>query len=328
MTAPPPLPSSLTRWLLSRRRSSQRGFTLTELIVSMVIGTLIMGSLLYLVVELMGANAREERMTRVQQDTRRALDYMSRDVREAIFVYADPRDVTPQLTDAPTESTPVLAFWRLESIEDDIDDLKANCLDYETDAKDELCDILKVRQSVYELVVYFVRPNKPNDLWAGPNRLIRYRLTAFSDLKTLTYRTGYTDPSIPNPSNPGSNFEDWARTGSTTNGNAVVLTDAIDRNIADSNDAMANAGCPTNPPGYTKFPPDSNNIKVNNVFTCMNTTATGAEDNKTIVLFLRGSIADNTGDNGLIFGPSSTGSRLPTLSTEVQIRGVLERERS
>ena len=306
-------PHPLTRWLLGRRRAAgQKGFTLTELLVSLIMGTLIMGSLLYLVVELLGVNAREERLTQVQQDTRRALDYMSREVREAVFIYADPNTLlgTKQLTDAGTLGTPILAFWRLRDIQILADTATGTKTALGTcpTGKTEECGILRLRQSGYSLVVYFVQSNGAGSIWAGPNRIIRYELPPYSDVGNLTLTTGYRDPTL-----PGNSFATWERaTGSTaTAGTAAVLTDSID-----VHDASAGVGCPT---GLTAFP----TANANNFFTCTDPNAT-ASDNQTLYLFLRGSTAQNNGGS-LTFGPVGEGSRLPTLNTEIQIRGVLQR---
>jgi hypothetical protein len=308
-----PLHLTFTRWLLGRRRSSGQGFTLTELLVSLIMGTLIMGSLLYLVVELLGVNAKEESLTRVQQDTRRALDYMSREVQEAVFVYANPTDVTAQLTDVGTLGTAVMAFWKLS----DIEILEPTAAGTKTalgtcpTGKDEECGILRLRQSGYSLVVYFVQTNNAAGIWAGPRRIIRYELSPYAHVGTLTLNTGYRDPTL-----PGNSFESWTRaTGSaTTDGDSAVLTDGIDAHNA----TATGVACPS---GLTAFP----TTNANNFFTCINTATTGVDDNKTIYLFLRGSIAQNDGSGRLTFGPIGTDSALPTLSTEVQIRGVLER---
>ena len=303
----------LTRWLLGRRRASrQKGFTLTELLVSLIMGTLIMGSLLYLVVELLGVNAREERLTQVQQDTRRALEYMSREVREAVFVYADPATLVEdtRLTDTGTLGTPILAFWRLRDIEILAPTAAGTSTALGTcpSGKDQECGILRLRQSGYSLVVYFVQENDPGSIWSGLNRIIRYELSPYSHIGNLTRTTGYRDPTL-----PGNSFDTWERaTGeNTTAGTPAVLTDGID-----AHDASAGVGCPT---GLTAFPA----ANANNFFTCTNPTAT-VSDNQTLYLFLRGSTAQNDGVR-LTFGPVGEGSRLPTLNTEVQIRGVLER---
>jgi len=310
MTAHPSLPHPLTRWLLGRRRSSAQGFTLTELLVSLIIGTLIMGSLLYLVVELLGINTREERLTQVQQDTRRALDYMGREVREAVFVYADPTVVTAQLTDDTTLGTPVIAFWKLQDLESRLGALPANCnTGFTAQADKDLCNVLKIRRSAYHLVVYFVQGNA-GTLWAGPSRIIRYELPAYANIATLQLTTGYRDPTL-----VGGSFPTWTRNGTTTAGNSAVLTDSIDNHDATATGVV----CPRT--GMTQVPAANGN----NFFTCLNNNATGADDNKTLHLFLRGSIAPNNGDNSVTFGPVGEGSRLPTLRTDVQIRGVLER---
>lgn len=309
MTAHPSHLYPLTRWLLGRRRSSAQGFTLTELLVSLVIGTLIMGSLLYLVVELLGINAREERLTQVQQDTRRALDYISQEIQEAVFIYADPTVATTQITDDTTLGTPIIAFWKLQDLESRLGALPADCnTGFAVQADKDLCSVLKTRRSAYHLVVYFVQANG-GTMWAGPNRIIRYELPAYDNLATLALTTGYRDPTL-----PGSSFATWTRNGNTTDGYSAVLTDSIDDHVA----ALAGAACPR--VGMTQFPAASNNF-----FTCINNDATGADDNKTLYLFLRGSIAPNDGSTSVTVGPVSQGSRLPTLRTEVQIRGVLER---
>lgn len=304
----PSLP--LTRWLLKQSSSqrNQRGFTLIELLIAIVIGSIIIGSLLYLVVELLGVNAREERLTQAQQDTRRALDYITRDVREAVYVYSTPAAVASQLNDAPAGATPVLAFWRLKPI--NVDALPAPCPAAPVARRDE-CETLRVRQNVYDLVIYFHRDNNDNTIWSGPRRIIRYELTNYSRLRDLTVTSGYSDPS-----KPGNSFAEWQKGTGNTNGRPVVLTDFVD---AHSDDVTA--VCPT---GLNPSPAD-NTTTSNNFFICVRDSgATGDALNQSLSVFLRGSTAD--GGVTAVFGPTSQASRLPTLNTEVQVRGVIEKD--
>jgi prepilin-type N-terminal cleavage/methylation domain-containing protein len=298
----------LTRWLLTHRRPSrQRGFTLTELLIAMVVGSIILGSLLYLVVELLGVNAREERLTQAQQDTRRALDYISRDVREAVYVYSDPTAIVSQLTDAPA-GTPVLAFWRLKPI--DVAALPNTCPATPIERKEE-CETLKVRQNVYDLVVYFHRDNSDSSLWSGPRRIIRYELTNYSNLGGLTVTSGYSDPS-----KPGNSFAEWTKGTGNTVGRPVVLTDFID-----NHSGTVTVACPT---GLAPSPPNGATTS-NNFFVCVrDSVLVGSNLNQSLYVFLRGSSADPTG-TAVIFGPTSQASLLPTLNTEVQVRGVIEK---
>ncbi len=305
------LPSTaLTRWLLQKAKANQRGFTLTELLVAIVVGSLILGSLLYIVVELMGTNAREERLTQAQQDTKRALDYISRDVREAVFVYADPASVIAQLTDEPTDTTAVLAFWRLKPIN------VAQLPDCTGRADAATCETLKVRQNVYDLVVYFHRDNIDNPIWSGPGRIIRYELTNYSNLSNLTPTSGYSDPSTT------GNFTGWVKGTGNTNGTAVVLADYIDNPAA----ANTNIACP---PGLTAPPdPSANPTNSNNFFVCAREgiEVDGNNTNQSLYVFLRGSTTDITSGTSVVFGPTSRDSRLPTINTEVQVRGVIQRQ--
>ena len=76
--------------LIPRGRPKTSGFTLIELLVTLIVGSIILAGLPYLVVELLQISRREEVLTRTQQDMKRALDYISRDVREAVYVYPKP----------------------------------------------------------------------------------------------------------------------------------------------------------------------------------------------------------------------------------------------
>ncbi|PZO37039.1 MAG: hypothetical protein DCF17_16430 [Shackletoniella antarctica] len=302
--------TALTRWLLQKNwllqkaRANQRGFTLTELLVAIVVGSIILTSLLYLVVELLGTNLREERLTQAQQDTRRALDYISRDVREAVYVYANPQTVVGQLSepDVPDDSTAVLAFWRLKPI--DVAAIPAACITDE-------CETLRVRHSVYDLVVYFHKPNAPGGIWSGPGRIIRYELTNYSNLAAQTPTPGYRDPS-----RIKDGFALWTPDG-VTRGRNNVLADFIDTHNVDQ--TVSTACLPAD--GFIA----SLVVDSNNFFVCVRDPGTGVNPlNQSLSVFLRGSTANPGPGTTIIFGPTSEGSSLPIISTEVLVRGRIE----
>jgi len=311
-----PLPLPLTRWLLGRRWTSRLGFTLTELLVALIVGTLIMGSLLYFVVELLGVNAREERLTQVQQDMNRALQYIERDLREAAYVYSNPATVAGLLSDVSTLGTPTLAFWRTEPIALTDGTGDANTLGPctgRTGAALTQCEILRARQVTYELVIYFVRPNLPGDIWAGPNRLVRYRFPAYSKLNNLAFNDGYVDPLT-------TGFAQWSPSGTIKGTSSAVLVDSVDGHAP-----TFNVECPTD----TTPSPANAITAANSFFTCFPTSALAADGSaqadasRSLTVFLRGNLSR---DNSTItFGPAAEASRLPTLSTEVQARGVTGR---
>ena len=133
-----------------------KGFTLLELLIAIFIGSLISTTMLFLVVEMLKVNGREETLTQTQQDIRRAADYITREIGEAIYVYETPDDVLGQLDDAifaDPNVEPILAFWRIDPLDEtDINSL-GDCAAFTGDDLEE-CRALLVRQATYTLVVY------------------------------------------------------------------------------------------------------------------------------------------------------------------------------
>ena len=149
----------LFRWLLQQQKRQVSGFTLTEVLISIAIAGLIVSGLLSLVVELLQIDRREITLERVQRDMQRAIDYISDDLEEAVYVYDNARlgeivDDIGQLDalEGPGgvgsgDAVPLLAFWRTVPLDDA--DLDA------CDATKEACRIARTRRSSYSLVVYF-----------------------------------------------------------------------------------------------------------------------------------------------------------------------------
>jgi prepilin-type N-terminal cleavage/methylation domain-containing protein len=304
---------------LGYRKTNNRGFTLTELLISIVISSIIIATLLYVIVELLGVNSREESLTQTQQDMRRALDYINSDVSESVWVYADPTAVANQITDAglaDPDANPVLAFWRVDPIDtsDLIDDSTGVC---KSSVAGEECDALLVRQYAHTLVVYFQEPNSEDDIWEGPRRIIRYELSKYSDVSTLSQRTGYVDPTqneLTDDIGADITFANWERDGSTTDGIMDVLTDYVDGPTLDGSGDPIDVVCP---PGFTDVADSQDNFYV-----CVSGDATVSQ-NRSILVYLRGSAFE---DNQVVFGPASNASRLPTLKTEIFVRGVVEEQ--
>jgi prepilin-type N-terminal cleavage/methylation domain-containing protein len=308
------------RWWLKKTstafsRSDQQGFTLIELLIAMVVGSIIIGSLLYVVVELLQINRREELLTQTQQDMRRAIDYIGRDVSEAIFVYADPADIVSQITDPPQndpDAIPVLAFWRLDPLSqrelDALEDIAC------AGATADRCETLKVRQSTYTLVVYYYAVNEenPSNIWGGPARIIRYELPQYVNLRDakspFAQRRGYSDPSL------SGDFSDWTRDGNETLGIKAVLTDFVDTGGDDPECGNPNFV-------VSEDMPDS-------FYTCVLAGDVDADEiltlraNQSVRVFLRG----NAQTNRFGIAAFSDSGRLPALESEILIRGVLQRQ--
>jgi len=324
---------SVYKYLLQvRQDNSSKGFTLLELLISVVISSLVVGGLLYGVVELATIDKRETRADQVQRDMNRAMDYITDDLQEAVYVYPDPQQISDQLTDDPefpdnTGEVPVLAFWRIDPVEENIPDCTMG------DAALQLrCQVLAVRQSAYTLVVYSQKENDGNTNWPGQSRIIRYELSMYEDVSTLDVRDGYRDPT--DPDDDLAPFNVWEADG-VPDGNADVLVDYVQGPSAsslnrvpltDAGGACTGYGLDNSTPPvplYTIVPSDAANNNNNSFFACvrnpvLDTGGTGTQD---IYLFLRGNMQGVSGG----VTTASEQSSIPILETQVLIKGVVDK---
>ncbi|MGG6239104.1 prepilin-type N-terminal cleavage/methylation domain-containing protein [Nodosilinea sp. AN01ver1] len=314
--------NSMLAWLLRAKRTGQRGFTLVELLVAIVVGSLIVGTMLFLVVELLKINRREEVLTQTQQDMRRAIDYITRDAGEAVYIYSSPAAVIGQLgTNFPRATeVPVLAFWRLDPLDPNNANVRAffnsSCSTAFASRLSE-CNTLKLRQSYYTLVIYAQQQNTGNDIWGGKSRIVRYELPKYTAIgaTSLPITPGYAEPT-----GSTNNFQNWTKGTGTPEGNRSVLTDFVDN----SDPGATTTGlCPV---GYLQTPANANNF-----YACVlqDTTQANPDDasltvgsNQTLIVFLRG----NADTENPALGTFSQAGRLPTLRSEVLIRGVLDKQ--
>lgn len=311
----------LARLLLRATKFRRQGFTLLELLVAMIMGAILISGLLYIAVELLGVNRREEALTQTQQDMKRAIDYITQDAREAVYVYSAPGITDPDtntftpfstlLDDLPAGATPILAFWRIDPV-----DIPAS-LDCSAvaAAKEAECNTLKIRQAVYTLVVYLQEDNTGNDIWEGPSRIIRYELPKYSNLANLTQTPGYVDPT-----SQDSSFEAWAPSGTVNAPSSAVLADSVDFLATDQN--------PTCPANYDLTPAGNTSFYVcvlsNNPLDAADVLDQG-RSNQSLLVYLRGNATEGQGRGGLMNTNSEEG-RLPTLESQILIRGVLDKQ--
>jgi prepilin-type N-terminal cleavage/methylation domain-containing protein len=107
------------------RKEKQRGlgcngFTLIELLVSIVISSIVLGSLLSFMTNMLTSERREQAKSTSEQEIQLALDYIARDLQEAIYVYdadgvAAISDRLPHAREI--DKVPVLVFWKPTFVE-------------------------------------------------------------------------------------------------------------------------------------------------------------------------------------------------------------------
>ena len=243
--ARPRVTARLKRLWAAYRKRQQAGFTLIELLVAMFIGSIITVSLLALVVQLVDVNQRDASRSETQRDMQSAMNYITQELREAVFVYdgdclQGTAIITPgnfatecpgvvnyipaglSATSATSASIPVLAFWRADPLPQG---LVAACATNSGDLDDTIVPaaVLGVpclSGRSYTLVVYaLVNDTSTTDIWQGRGRIVRYQLPQFSGNGTQT-NTGYVDPL----SSPNSSFQQWPFQLTTDASNVAVVS--------------------------------------------------------------------------------------------------------
>jgi prepilin-type N-terminal cleavage/methylation domain-containing protein len=209
------------------------GFTLIELLVAMLISGLIVSGLLYLVVEVLGINQKDASRSDTQRDMQLAMDYITRDLREAFYVYGTEIDVDPT-TGNPTQlvsclsaspaggantrgansqctgllsylpdhlraanNTPVLAFWKPEPLPETVSAYcKTNAASIGLTVVNNAIDRVPcVAQRMYTLVVYSLNTDNSGGIWKGKARIKRYTLPHFPENSVNgAKKTGWVAP--------------------------------------------------------------------------------------------------------------------------------------
>ena len=321
-------PWLLVRWFRrSNRMRSTAGFTLIELLVAMLIGSIITSVLLYGVVELLKTNQRESSRAETQREMQLALDYISGELRQAVFVYdggclngtgAFTANACPGITSflpaaissAPT-TVPVLAFWRVDELPQVLINLcAANAanlnLSTNPDPPTGINGVPCLSRRSYSLVVYYLDTTNTGNIWLGKARLKRYALTQFN-ATTGALNPGWVDPTATN-----NNFLGWPfdgkgvnlQTATITGANVTppALVDFVDSPITTGSTAYA---CPGDSAAAGSLPPfvrSPTATTITGFYACVRGggfTSGIANNvggrNQEVALFLRGNAAGRSG---------------------------------
>ena len=322
------------------RGTDFRGFTLMELLISVAIAGLVVSGLLYLVNEVIRVDRREASLENVQRDMQRSMDYITDELREAVFVYPDPTVVTARMAanspDFPSGGVPILAFWKPEFLSrtesSDLDSINCTTL---TAPKDEQCEALKLRQSYYSLIIYFTTANAATDSnWKGQAKIVRYTLPQYrrSDFSATSLgdqTLGYNDPN--------NDYINWNPTSGVSDieGDWSVLVDYVDAPgsnqgtlAADCSEFVTNAADITSATTSYQRSPDptaASPLQSNSFVACISQPGTAAVgSNQEVVVLLRGN-AKTAAQEAAVPTPSGSTisqSSLPALKSRVLVRGA------
>jgi len=180
------IPKLLRRYYRRHRPTKPLGFTLIELLVGMVLAFLVMAPMLGFMVNMLDSDNAEQAKATTEQEVQAALDYIARDLQQAIYIYDNtnrspesPAPVTPGILDFPIKSQipplqpapgckiektciPILAFWKRQLVQE-VEDKK----------------IEKVNPYVYSLVVYYSitgNQGSTDNIWSKANRIGRFEI--------------------------------------------------------------------------------------------------------------------------------------------------------
>lgn len=236
------------KFCLSSDRKKASGFTLLELLVAMIVGGLISAGLLFIVVQLIQTNLRESARSDTQRDLQSAIDYIARDVREAVYVYDAeclldgpggttatcpglrnylPDGITGTSGFGTSDNVPVLAFWRVDDLPQELKDAcanPANNIAYSQNVTELPAPIRGVpclSGRMYTLVVYSLNRER-RTIANGRARIMRYTLPQF------TSRSAETAPPTSvvgwvSPTGRDTSFRAWPVDRSTLSSTPVSL---------------------------------------------------------------------------------------------------------
>jgi type II secretory pathway pseudopilin PulG len=291
-----------------KSRSSNKGFTILEILMAILITAMVLYAMLSLVVNLLGLEKRETAKNQVQQDMGQAIDYIATELKQAVYIYEGQN--LENLVSFPDEVHPILGFWKIEKVPyrsnpEGNQKLPDSC----SGAAASECYQLKTSRNTYTLVIYSLKRDN-TEIWEGPARITRFQLRKYDpdNLANLTKNPGYVDPD-------SSNFADWSPTeviNYSEAKNADVLVDLVDYHpegsVPDCGDYMLST--PTLPDNNTSF------------YACVKPreTATNAGEFAEAIVYLRGNAAERAGKRG-----SRNSVYLPSLQRRVQARSVFNR---
>ncbi|HYW21155.1 MAG TPA: hormogonium polysaccharide secretion pseudopilin HpsC [Nodularia sp. (in: cyanobacteria)] len=286
------------------------GFTLIELLVAAVIASLIITPLLGFMVSVMSTDRKEQAKANSEQEIQTALNYISRDVQQAVYIYdaAGIAAISSQLRyPNATDKWPLLVFWKRE--------LVPGVVPTAIGTDDTF---------VYSLVAYYLIKDN-NTTWSKSARIARWQIK--DGVKVAgAYIAG-------NPPSPGfapflPKFDDadtlaqgmnkWTKNGTYTD-DATPLIDYVDQSINVNSSLPAN--CPANsinpPITWSTITPGNN---LTGFYICVD------RDNTTAQVFIRGNaLARLTNTSSNINYTTANNTFFPTTSVRVQGRGFLFR---
>ena len=320
----------LQGWMkFSTRKNRDHGFTLVELLIGLVMAFLVLTPLFGLMISIMNTDEKEQAKTTSEQELQTAIDFITRDLQQAVYIYdyqgvtnnyntiaanSGIKDSLPTVTDG----VPILVFWKQE--------LVSNVIPTAGSKKDDA--------SIYSLVAYYLI-NSPSTIWSNTARIARWQIKdgvrSPSDTSGVTcnpsYNTSIKFVTCPSPGFKPFDLDmnQWQRSGSFTN-DPHVLVDFIDQtprdqtNVPNITPSCANA----NQSSVTITPISS--ATMTSFYACVSNYADPTNQGQVIStaqIFIRGNALARIQTSNIDYKDKSQQTYFPTVSAIIQARGSL-----
>lgn len=212
----------------------RRGFTLVELLTAALMAGIFLAGTAKIMIDILTLDKRESARENVQSELNKAMDFMSSELSEAVYVYTG-EELEEKLIrysalgdnyipEVPASSPgdvaalprfrgfPVIAFWKLESTHESCDTVRCPL-----GGDSRRIGSLRDQGYAYVLVVYYIRTNNEATIWHpeadGLARIQRFVLPPYTS--TNPFRDDYIAPSVEPPGLP--NFSAWPGTSGDPN---------------------------------------------------------------------------------------------------------------
>jgi type II secretory pathway pseudopilin PulG len=323
----------LQGWMkFSTRKNRDHGFTLVELLIGLVMAFLVLTPLFGLMISIMNTDEKEQAKTTSEQELQTAIDFITRDLQKAVYIY-DSQGVTNNYNTIAANSgikdslptvtggVPILVFWKQEVVSNVIPTTGPN-----DDA------------SVYSLVAYYLI-NSPSTIWSNTARIARWQIKdgvrSPSDTSGVTcnpsYNTSIKFVDADNCPSPGFKpfdlvMNQWQRSGSFTNV-PQVLVDFIDQTPRDQTNVpniIPSCAQDDNQSSVTITPISSTTMT--SFYACVSNYADPTNQGQVIStaqIFIRGNALARIQTSNIDYKDKSQQTYFPTVSAIIQARGSL-----
>jgi type II secretory pathway pseudopilin PulG len=246
------------RWLLTKqlktfdKHQEDDGFTLIELLMALVLAFLVITPLMGLMISLLNSDRQEQVKVNSEQEIQAAMDYINRDLQQAIYVY-DATGVDAIKDELPTitNGNPVLVFWKREFLKDSLPTNFSNAGTTISFTDDSFVDSL--------VAYYLIKDNQAP--WSKAARIARFQIKdGVPNKNGSTCSTSY-DTSMKFSRCPDNGFQPvnllqkdktltekmnaWTKTSQAYTQTPTVLVDFIDHTTTDDVPSAPSATCPS-----------------------------------------------------------------------------------